>query len=110
MSSPRFANMGLFVYWLIRGRWTSYNLIKELGYLVTNVQVVLSIRKDQPEGAIQEESCFWVAGTHFNGVVLRGRDAALIPARLGAKASKTGMKELFAEPKVKKDGTLSKVA
>ncbi len=37
------------------------------------------------------------------------RDATLFPARLGAKAGKSGMKELFAEPKVKKDGTLSKV-
>jgi hypothetical protein len=39
------------------------------------------------------------------------RDAKLFPQRLGAKGSgaKTGMKELFAEPKIKKDGTLSKV-
>lgn len=40
------------------------------------------------------------------------RENVLVPKRLSNGASpsaKTGMKELFAEPKVKKDGTLSKV-
>ena len=40
------------------------------------------------------------------------REDVLVPKRMSngtSPSAKTGMKELFAEPKVKKDGTLSKV-
>ena len=41
--------------------------------------------------------------------MLSCRDQKLIPTKLGPKRGKTGMKELFAQPKLKKDGTQSKV-
>ena len=37
------------------------------------------------------------------------RDQKLFPSKLGPISAKTGMKELFAQPKMKKDGTQSKV-
>ena len=38
------------------------------------------------------------------------RDQKLFPSKLsGPTSAKTGMKELFAQPKLKKDGTQSKV-
>ena len=37
------------------------------------------------------------------------RDRKLFPQSLAVTSAKTGMKELFAQPKMKKDGTASKV-